>query len=73
MMNKHLRKYYQCEHDQGVGVMLVDLESESVPRQDAQGRQLYYCLKGHHVFSVTTDRVQIPEDEDALREVTAVS
>ena len=69
-MNKNMRKHYQCEQDQGVGVILVDVESESVPRQDAHGSQLYYCLKGHHVFSVEADRALV--SEDVQREVTAV-
>lgn len=69
-MNKTVRRHYQCEQDQGVGVILVDIESESVPRQDAQGSQLYYCLKGHHVFSVEAGRAFV--SEDAPREVTAV-
>jgi hypothetical protein len=47
---QHL-KHCICGQDHGRAVLLVDIESELVPRCDGRGNWLYYCLKGHHVFS----------------------
>jgi hypothetical protein len=45
-------KHCICSHDHGLAVLLVDIESERVPRRNAQGKLLYYCLRGQHVFSL---------------------
>lgn len=45
-------KHCICSRDHGPAVLLVDIESELVPRRNAQGNLLYYCLRGQHVFSL---------------------
>ncbi len=52
-------KYAPCPADDGFGVLLVDIETESVPDTDEDDQLQYYCMEGHHVFSVSED-----EDDD---------
>jgi hypothetical protein len=48
-------KHKTCPEDEGDGVLLVDVETEMIPKRDKNGHKQYYCLEGHHTFS---------EDED---------
>ncbi len=51
-MNLQPIRYHICSLDHGEGILLVDVESETIPRTDARGNPLYYCLAGHHIFSI---------------------
>ena len=48
-------KYDTCPIDEGTGILLVDVETETVPNTDEEGNLQYYCMEGHHVFSVDED------------------
>jgi hypothetical protein len=48
-------KHKRCPEDEGEGILLVDVETEMIPKRDKNGHKQYYCLEGHHTFS---------EDED---------
>ena len=47
-------KYHSCPIDEEDGILLVDLETESVPEMDEDGNYLYYCNEGH-TFAVDED------------------
>jgi hypothetical protein len=70
MMDLQSLKHCLCEQDHGVGVLLVDVESETIPHKDKHGKRLYYCLKKHHIFSAEMSKSQIAEE--APREVSGV-
>lgn len=60
-------KHSRCSHDNGLGVLLVDIDSETIPRTDRRGNWQYYCLKGHHIFSVRSVKADILiQKEDIL-------
>jgi hypothetical protein len=44
-------KYQTCPLDQEEGILLTDIE-EIIPETDAEGDLQYYCLAGHHIFSL---------------------
>lgn len=44
-------KYHSCPIDDEDGILLVDMETESMPEMDEDGNYLYYCNSGH-TFSV---------------------
>ena len=48
-------KYSTCPTDNGTGILLVDIETETAPDTDEDGNLQYYCMEGHHVFSVSED------------------
>ena len=48
-------KYHTCSFDQELGVLLVDIETETLPETDPEGNNQYYCLGGKHIFSVETE------------------
>ena len=48
-------KYHRCPEDEEEGVLLVDVETETVPETDEEGNKQYYCLEGGHIFSVDED------------------
>lgn len=58
IMNLEQIKYHSCTEDDGEGVLLVDVD-ETEPETDEYGNMQYYCMNGHHTFSVDED-----EDED---------
>ena len=49
-------KYYQCPIDQEDAILLVDIETESMPATDEDGNMQYYCLEGQHIFAVDDDK-----------------
>jgi hypothetical protein len=51
-MELQLIKYHTCTLDKGDGILLVDIETETIPRTDRRGNRLYYCTHGCHVFAV---------------------
>lgn len=51
-------KHHTCPMDDEDGVLLVDVETESVPQTDEDGNLLYYCLEGEHTFSVDVREVK---------------
>lgn len=53
-------KYHKCSLDQGEGVLLVDIESETIPRTDKRGNPQYYCLTGQHIFTVEAELIPGP-------------
>lgn len=69
-------KHAQCSHDKGLGILLVDIDSETVPRTDRRGNCQYYCLKGHHIFSVRSAKadilVQKEKEEEEKQRVTSL-
>ncbi len=48
-------KHQTCPVDDEDAILLVDVETESVPLTDEEGNMLYYCLEGEHTFSVDND------------------
>lgn len=58
-MNLEQIKYHSCIEDDGEGVLLVDVD-ETEPETDEYGNRQYYCMDGHHTFSVDED----DEDDD---------
>ena len=58
-----------CSLDRGEAILLVDIETETIPRTDRHGDVLYYCLQGHHVFPVKESAIIIQEQaESNMRE-----
>ena len=41
--------------DEEDAILLVDVETESVPYTDEDGNPLYYCMEGEHTFSIESD------------------
>jgi hypothetical protein len=48
-------KHHWCPEDEEDGILLVDVETETVPETDEDGNIQYYCPEGAHVFSVDED------------------
>ena len=48
-------KYHTCYEDDGEGILLTALEKETAPVTDEDGNWQYYCMDGHHTFSVDID------------------
>ncbi|WP_126557134.1 hypothetical protein [Dictyobacter kobayashii] len=63
-MNKQPPKEYQCKHGHGKGILLVDIETESIPKLDTHGNWQYYCLNEQHVFSVRPADIKLQEEEE---------
>jgi hypothetical protein len=51
--------YYQCPMDQEDAILLVDVETETIPATDEDGNMLYYCTEGQHIFAVDEDKALI--------------
>lgn len=51
-MNLWPFKHETCPIDEEDAILLVDVETESVPLTDEDGNLLYYCLEGEHTFTV---------------------
>ena len=51
--------YYQCPMDQEDAILLVDVETETIPATDEDGNMLYYCIEGQHIFAVDDDEALI--------------
>ncbi len=51
-MELQLIKHHICALDKGEGILLVDIETETIPRTDKQGNRLYFCTHGSHLFAV---------------------
>ncbi|GCE16007.1 hypothetical protein [Tengunoibacter tsumagoiensis] len=58
-----------CAFDQGCGVLLVDVESETTVRCDRDGNPQYYCLAGQHIFSVDAEGNTYLSDGFAVLEI----
>ncbi len=56
-MNLEQVKYHTCDLDDCDGILLLDAETETLPDTDMDGNMQYYCLEGHHTFSVDEDEV----------------
>jgi hypothetical protein len=54
-MDIHWFKHHTCPVDEEEAILLVDVETEAVPATDEDGNLLYYCIEGHHIFSVDED------------------
>ena len=52
-MSTHTKKYHECPQHKCDGIVIVDVETEKVPRTDGRGNTFYYCCEGQHVFSVS--------------------
>lgn len=48
------KKYHNCPEDDEEAVLLVDLETETIPETDEDGNLLYYC-PGGHIMAVEAD------------------
>ena len=58
-----------CAEDRGEAILLVDIETETIPRTDIYGNTLYYCLQGHHVFPLKSSAIIVQEQaEGTMRE-----
>lgn len=51
-MELQVIKHHTCALDKGDGILLVDIETETIPRTDKHGNRLYYCIHGSHLFAV---------------------
>lgn len=51
---KHIQamKYYTCPTCGQEAVLVVDVETETIPVTDEAGNTQYYCLHCHRIFSV---------------------
>lgn len=52
-MSTHTKKYHECPQHKCDGIIIVDVETEKIPRTDGRGSTFYYCREGQHVFSVS--------------------
>jgi hypothetical protein len=52
-------KYYPCPIDGDDAILLVDVETETIPVTDEDGNTLYYCPEGEHVFATNGDKALI--------------
>ncbi len=48
-------KFHVCEEDHEEAILLVDLETESIPETDEEGNLLYYCPGGQHTIAVDSE------------------
>ncbi len=71
----HLRpiKYHQCALDQGEGILLVDIDTETIPRKNKHGHRLYYCMARHHLFAVDLSGEVVPDKSPTLQEQASFS
>ena len=55
---RHLQlyKYHECPADHKQAVLVVDVETETVPVTDYDGNQQYFCLLCQRTFSVSKYR-----------------
>lgn len=67
-MNLQQIKKWTCALDRGEAILLVDIETETIPLTDASGNKLYYCLEGHHTFAVKQDK-KMPIQERGDKEL----
>jgi len=51
-MNLWPFKHETCPIDEQDAILVVDVETESVPLRDEDGNLVYYCLEGEHTFSL---------------------
>ena len=49
-------KYHTCPVDQEEGILLANID-ETLAATDSDGELQYYCMAGHHTFSVDEDDV----------------
>lgn len=54
-MNLWPFKHQTCPLDEEDAILLVDVETESIPYTDDEGNMLYYCLEGEHTFVIESD------------------
>ena len=52
-------KYYRCPHCQQSARLHVDIDTDSMPYLDDEGRRQYYCLRCRETFSVETPIIPI--------------
>ncbi|GCF11105.1 hypothetical protein KDI_46690 [Dictyobacter arantiisoli] len=72
-MNLPAPKHSLCSHDHGLGVLLVDIKTEMIPRKDRRGNWQYYCLKGHHVFGIPSGEVIVSTEVAKAKEERVTS
>jgi hypothetical protein len=53
-MNLEQIKYSTCPFDDEEGILLTDIE-ENLPQTDEDGSLQYYCIAGHHTFTLDED------------------
>lgn len=53
-MNLEQIKYSTCPFDDEEGILLTDIE-ENLPQTDEDGSLQYYCISGHHMFTLDED------------------
>ncbi|GCE30871.1 hypothetical protein KDA_63550 [Dictyobacter alpinus] len=61
----------QCMHDHGIGMLLVDIDTEK-PQLDCRGNWQYYCLLEHHLFTVRPTEIEVAPEENTQKVVTLV-
>ena len=66
-MNLHLFKHHTCPEDEEEATLLVDVETETIPKRDEDGNLLYYCVEGKHVFPVDEDGGASPSESRKRR------
>lgn len=66
-MNLHWFKHHTCPDDEEEATLLVDVETETIPKRDEYGNLLYYCIEGQHVFPVDEDGGASPSESRKRR------
>lgn len=57
-MNLEQLKYHTCPVDQEEAILVANID-ENLAATDPDGELQYYCLAGHHIFSVDEDENDI--------------
>ncbi len=57
-MNLEQIKYHTCPVDQEEAILVANID-ETLATTDSDGELQYYCLAGHHIFSVDEDENDI--------------
>jgi hypothetical protein len=60
-------KSHVCPVDQEEAILLVDVETETIPKTDSEGNLQYYCLGGSHVFSVDEQGAVVQGEVQKIR------
>ncbi|HEV2581129.1 MAG TPA: hypothetical protein VGT44_09770 [Ktedonobacteraceae bacterium] len=55
-------KHETCPIDEEDAILLVDVETESIPLTDEDGNPLYYCMEGEHTFALESESVSSSDE-----------
>lgn len=60
-------KHKTCPEDESDAILLVDVETEMIPKTDKHGHKQYYCLDGHHTFSADEEETEAKPEKSKRR------